>query len=44
VISDRGYDSEQPWLIPWYEEHGFKVTPPDADAVRGAANMVVWRR
>jgi hypothetical protein len=33
----------QPWLLPWYEKHGFRVIEPDADAVRGAAKMIICR-
>jgi hypothetical protein len=33
----------QPFLLGWYEDHGFVVTDPDAGCVRGAAKKIVRR-
>jgi ribosomal protein S18 acetylase RimI-like enzyme len=31
---------EQPFLLAWYERHGFRVMPPDSTCLRGAAKRI----
>ena len=35
---------EQPFLLGWYERHGFRVMPADGQCLRGAVNKIVRER